>query len=174
MVIRHSYGSHGGWKPCRTNNKPDLHGPISLWSSHVKPFMKSLWMEAITDRELCQKSPWSPVDIFFPVQSSLHLWQAAMSWNCTRGLPGNRKLTLCPTGNQLQLLNQSLIGHYSRQIGLIEPTSNCHYRQNLAIRQGLWWSSWTVSLVVWVIGLRVLEKWRVFHCQFWTFVHMVP
>lgn len=50
VVIRHSYGSHGCWKPCRTNNKPDLRGPISLWSSHVKPFMKSLWMEAITDR----------------------------------------------------------------------------------------------------------------------------
>lgn len=47
------------------------------------------------------------------------------------GYWGNRKLTLCRTENQLQLLNQSLIGHYSKQIGLIDPTSNHHYRLNL-------------------------------------------
>ena len=41
-VIKYSYGRHGCWKSSRTNNTSDLCGPISLWSSHVKPFIKRL------------------------------------------------------------------------------------------------------------------------------------
>lgn len=50
-----------------------------------------------------------------------------MSLNCTCGLLGNRKVTLCPNGTQLQLLNQSLIDHYRRWTGLMEHTSNHHH-----------------------------------------------
>lgn len=50
-----------------------------------------------------------------------------MSLNCTYGLLGNRKLTLCPNGTQLQLLNQSLIDHYRRWTGLMEHSSNHHH-----------------------------------------------
>lgn len=49
-----------------------------------------------------------------------------MSLNCTRGLLGNRKLTLCPNGSQLQLLNQSVIDHYGRKTRRTEHASNHH------------------------------------------------
>lgn len=50
-----------------------------------------------------------------------------MSLNCTCGLLGNRTLTLCPNGSQLQLLNQSVIDHYGRKTRLMEHASNHHH-----------------------------------------------
>lgn len=114
VVIRHLYGSHGDWKPCRTNNKPDLHGPISLWSLHVKPFMKSLWTEAIMDREPvpeeCRRLQWISSSLSSyacpcdnqPCPKTVHAaYWGIENWNCAQMRPNYSswiKVSLTITG----------------------------------------------------------------------------